>query len=298
MIVNIAQTLDTLKDIQQGKIKEGLGLGIKEIDTYIRFKRQFSVILGHANVGKTQTMLYLMYLYSLKHKIKWLLFSSENQPYSLYRKLIEFSTSLPINKIPEETLQSELIKISQYFKIIDPSELYTYKGLLAEARKIRETYEFDGFLIDPYNSLVTDVNAAKLGKHEYDYLATTEMLQFCNENNCAIWLNTHANTEALRRTHAASHEYAGHPIPPMASDVEGGGKFVNRVTDAFAVIHRYTQHETDWMYSHIHVRKIKDIDTGGKPTTLDNPIKLKSLRNNVGYEIDGKNLVQTIKATL
>jgi replicative DNA helicase len=298
MIVNIAQTLDTLKDIQQGKIKEGLGLGIKEIDTYIRFKRQFSVILGHANVGKTQTMLYLMYLYSLKHKIKWLLFSSENQPYSLYRKLIEFSTSLPINKIPEETLQSELIKISQYFKIIDPSELYTYKGLLAEARKIRETYEFDGFLIDPYNSLVTDVNAAKLGKHEYDYLATTEMLQFCNENNCAIWLNTHANTEALRRTHAASHEYAGHPIPPMASDVEGGGKFVNRVTDAFAVIHRYTQHETDWMYSHIHVRKVKDIDTGGKPTTLDNPIKLKSLRNNVGYEIDGKNLVQTIKATL
>jgi replicative DNA helicase len=298
MIVNIAQTLDTLKDIQQGKIKEGLGLGIKEIDTYIRFKRQFSVILGHANVGKTQTMLYLMYLYSLKHKIKWLLFSSENQPYSLYRKLIEFSTSLPINKIPEETLQSELIKISQYFKIIDPSELYTYKGLLAEARKIRDTYEFDGFLIDPYNSLVTDVNAAKLGKHEYDYLATTEMLQFCNENNCAIWLNTHANTEALRRTHAASHEYAGHPIPPMASDVEGGGKFVNRVTDAFAVIHRYTQHETDWMYSHIHVRKIKDIDTGGKPTTLDNPIKIKSLRNNVGYEIDGKNLVQTIKATL
>jgi hypothetical protein len=52
------------------------------------------------------------------------------------------------------------------------------------------------------------------------------------------------------------------------------------------------------MYSHIHVRKIKDIDTGGKPTTLDNPIKIKSLRNNVGYEIDGKNLVQTIKATL
>ena len=298
MIVNIAKTLDILKDIQQGKIKEGLGLGIKEIDTYIRFKRQFSVILGHANVGKTQTMLYLMYLYSLKHSIRWLIFSSENQPYSLYRKLIEFSTSLPINKIPEKTLQSELIKVAQYFKIIDPSELYTYKGLLAEARKIRETYEFDGFLIDPYNSLVTDVIAAKLGKHEYDYLATTEMLQFCNENNCAIWLNTHANTEALRKTHAASHEYAGHPIPPMASDVEGGGKFVNRVTDAFMVVHRYTQHETDWMYSHIHVRKIKDIDTGGKPTTLDNPIKLKSLRNNVGYEIDGKNLVQTIKATL
>jgi replicative DNA helicase len=298
MIVNIAKTLETLKDIQQGKIQEGLSLGIKEIDTYIRFKpKDFNLILGHANVGKTQTVLYLMFLYSLKHKIKWLIFSSENQPYGLYRKLIEFSTSLPLNKIPESTLQSQLVKIAQYFQIIDPSELYTYKGLLAEAKRIKEKYDFQGFMIDPYNSLVTDANAAKLGKHEYDYLAATEMRQFCSDENCSIWLNAHANTEALRKTHGASHEYAGHPIPPMASDIEGGGKWQNR-SDSFCVIHRYTMHETDWMYSHIHVRKIKDIDTGGKPTTLDNPIKLKSLRNNVGYEIDGKNLVQTIKAQL
>jgi hypothetical protein len=297
MIVNIAKTLDTLKDIQQGKIKEGLGLGIKEIDTYYRFKKDFTVILGHANVGKTQTMLYLMFLYYLKHQIRWLVFSSENKPHSLYRKLLEFDTGLPINKIPENELQSRLIRLAQSFKIIDPQDLYTYKGLLAEAKEIRKDYEFDGFLIDPYNSLVTDVTAAKLGKHEYDYLATTELRQFGIENDCAIWLNTHANTEALRKQHAAAHEYAGHPMPPFASDVEGGGKFINR-SDSFLTIHRYTQHSTDWMYSHIHVRKIKDIDTGGKPTTLDEPIKLKSLKNNVGYEIDGTNLVQTIKSTL
>jgi hypothetical protein len=103
------------------------------------------------------------------------------------------------------------------FQIIDPSDLYTYKTLLEEAKKIKETFDFDGFLIDPYNSLVTDVNAAKLGKHEYDYLATTEFRQFCSENNCALWLNTHANTEALRKTHASTHPYAGHPIPPNAS---------------------------------------------------------------------------------
>ena len=106
MIVNIAKTLDTLNDIRTGKIKEGLKLVIEEFDTYFRFKRQFSVILGHSNVGKTQTMLYLMFLYTLKHKIKWLLFSSENQPYELYKKLIEFDTGLPINKIPESELRN------------------------------------------------------------------------------------------------------------------------------------------------------------------------------------------------
>ena len=295
MIVDIKKTLETLNQVRTGEYKEGLKLGIDELDKHFRFKRQFSVILGHANVGKTQTMLYLMFLYYLKHDIKWLLFSSENQPYQLYKKLLEFDTGLPINKIPEDQMRTRLIKISQNFKVIDSSELFTYKTLLAEARRVKDSWDYDGFLIDPYNSLVTDVSSAKLGKHEYDYLATTEMLQFCNENDCAIWLNTHANTEALRKKHGASHEYADHPIPPMASDVEGGGKFVNRVTDAFLTIHRYTQHPTDWMYSHIHVRKIKDVDSGGMPTFMDEPIKLRSVKNNVGYEIDGKNLVQLIK---
>lgn len=295
MLVDIKKTLETLKQIKNGEYKEGLKLGIDELDKHFRFKRQFSVVLGHSNVGKTQTMLYLMFLYHLRHDVKWLVFSSENKPSQIYRKLIEFDTGLPLNKIPEAELQTRLIRISQAFQIIDPNELFTYKTLLNEAKRIKDKFEFDGFLIDPYNSLVTDVNAAKLGKHEYDYLATTEMLHFCNEHDCAIWLNTHANTEALRRKHPASHEYAEHPVPPMASDVEGGGKFVNRVTDFFMVIHRYTQHPTDWMYSHIHVRKIKDIDSGGMPTFLDEPIKMKSLINNVGYEIDGKNLVQLIK---
>jgi replicative DNA helicase len=295
MIVSIKEILNTLNQVRTGEYKEGLKTGIDELDKHFRFKRQFSVILGHSNVGKTQTMLYLMFLYTLRHNIKWLIFSSENQPYQIFKKLLEFDTGLPINRIPEKEMTSRMVRLAQYFNIIDPNELYTYKTLLSEAKRIKEKFDYDGFLIDPYNSLVTDVSAAKLGKHEYDYLATTEMLHFCNENNCAIWLNTHANTEALRRKHGASHEYADHPMPPMASDVEGGGKFVNRVTDAFFCIHRYTQHPTDWMYTHIHVRKIKDVDSGGMPTFLDEPIRLKSLKNNVGYEIDGRNLVQLIK---
>jgi hypothetical protein len=76
----------------------------------------------------------------------------------------------------------------------------------------------------------------------------------------------------------------------MASDVEGGGKFVNRADD-FLVIHRYISHRTDWMYSNLHIRKVKDIDTGGRPTPLEEPIYLKSIINNVGFEIGGKSLI-------
>ena len=64
------------------------------------------------------------------------------------------------------------------------------------------------------------------------------------------------------------------------------------------MIHRYLAHPTDWMYSHLHIKKIKDIDTGGKPTPLDEGIQLRSVPNNVGYSIDGVNLVQKIKQQL
>ena len=41
----------------------------------------------------------------------------------------------------------------------------------------------------------------------------------------------------------------------------------------------------------IHVRKCKDIDTGGRPTPLEEPIYLKSMINNVGYQIGGHSLI-------
>ena len=40
--------------------------------------------------GKTTIVLYLMLAYSIKHKIKWLVFSSENEAYSIIRKLVEY----------------------------------------------------------------------------------------------------------------------------------------------------------------------------------------------------------------
>ena len=86
----------------------------------------------------------------------------------------------------------------------------------------------------------------------------------------------------------------GHPIPPMASDIEGGGKFVNRA-DEMICIHRYTQHETEWVFSHLHVRKVKDMESGGRPTPLENPIRLQSMKGNVGYYVGHKSLINLPK---
>ena len=296
MLINYDDEIDKLIKIRKGKITEGYKLDLPEIDEYFRFKSgNFNLILGHANVGKTTVTLFLMLLYSLKHKIKWLVFSSENDPHTIIKKLVEFLEEKPIHKISDDAFNKRCKFIFEHFKFIETSELYSYVRLIKFAEAVKQAWDYQGFLIDPYNSLIKDRDLLDgLNGHEYDYEATSFMRLFCKKNDISIWLTTHANTNALRIKHPLQHDFAGHPIPPLASDVEGGGKFVNRAGD-FLVIHRYTQHPTEWMNNYIHVRKIKDNDTGGRPTPMEKPIMLKSIINNVGFLVNGK---KTLNLTL
>lgn len=287
----IEDSLSYLERARSGQIKEASKFGHPALDDYIRFKQgNFIVVTGHANVGKTHMILYLMLLHTLKNGTQWLVFSSENEVGSLTRKLLEFKTNMPIKHIETAKFYNELAWVQGHFKFINSDKLYDIFELIDTATEIHKEFPFHGFLIDPYNSLT--INQRRLGKistHEYHYEATSRIRMLCKSINVMVIVNTHPATEALRRTHAKGHAYEMHPMPPMASDVEGGGKFVNRA-DEFFVVHRYTQHETDWIYTDIHCRKIKDIETGGRPTPLDAPIRLESMRNNVGFIIGLHNL--------
>jgi len=296
MLIDFKKNLDILQSIRKGKLKEGLKLDIPQIDEYIRFKpSNFNIVLGHANVGKTTSILYLMLCYSLKHNLKWLIFSTENDSYSLIRKLVEFLDETPINLISESNFKTHTDFINKHFKFIDNNVMYDYKGALEVFKGVLKDFRYDGILLDPYNALAKDNELMKsLGGHEYDYQVCTELRMFCKENKVSIWLNTHANTNALRIVYKQDHIYAGHPMPPMASDVEGGGKFVNRADDFF-VIHRFTLHPLLYTTTMIHVRKVKETETFGRPTSIDNPIQIVALQNNVGFSIDGKSILRTIK---
>lgn len=293
MLAQLKDIQKNILDVKYGRVKEGLKINIPEFDEHIRFKpANFNVIIGHANVGKTTVILYLMCMYTIKHNIKWLIFSSENTSTSVARKILEFARNKAIQQMTDDEIEYGLAWVLQHFKIIDVDKLYTYKDLLKEAKEIHSEWQYDGLLIDPYNSLAKDKELMRnVGSHEYDYQVSSEMRLFCKENNISIWLNTHAVTEALRRVHPKEHEYAGLPVPPNMADVEGGGKWGNRADDVFT-IHRYTQHPTDWMISEIHVRKVKEVETGGRPTSIDAPIKLRMMPNNIGFTYAGINLLQ------
>jgi archaellum biogenesis ATPase FlaH len=299
MIVNSSKIFEKLLDIKHGRVKEGLKIGVPDIDEYLRYKQgNFNLLIGHANVGKTTVILYLFVIWALKHKKRFLIWSSENTPQSIQRKIIEFKMRKPITKAEDAEIKDALEWSDSYFKIIDVEELYTYKELLEEAKDIKDAWDYDAILIDPYNSLIKDKQLYKeVGGHEYDYQVSTEFRLFAKRNNITLFLNAHGVTEALRRMHPKGHEYEGLPMPLNIASVEGGGKWGNRCDDLIC-IHRYTSHPTDWIYSNLLVLKIKEMETGGRCTPFDEPIKLKMEKNNIGFTFMDKDLLDKNKKEL
>ncbi len=299
MIVNSSNIFKKLLDIKHGRVKEGLKIGIPDIDEYLRYKQgNFNLLIGHANVGKTTVILYLFVIWALKHKKRFLIWSSENTPQSIQRKIVEFKMRKPITSAEDAEIEDALKWSDSHFKIIDVEELYTYGELLQEAREIKDAWDYDSILIDPYNSLIKDKQLYKeVGGHEYDYQVSTEFRLFAKKNNITVFLNAHGVTEALRRLHPKGHEYEGLPMPLNMASVEGGGKWGNRCDDLIC-IHRYTSHPTDWVFSNLYILKIKEMETGGRCTPFDEPIKLRMEKNNIGFTFMDKDLLAKQKKEL
>ena len=294
-LVSVDRQIDKLEKIRNGEIKEGLRLGIPEIDEYWRFKfASLNIILGHSSTGKTTTLLYLLLLYAIKYDLKYLIFSAENSASSITKKLVEFRTGLPFNKIEDKKWREEVNWVDKHFKYISNDKIYSAAELLEQAEQIKVNYNYDGLMVDPYNALNKTKELMKAyGSHEYDYAVISDMRLFTLKHKISIFLVTHAVTESLRHKHSAGHKFGGYIAPPSPGSAEGGSKFLNK-SDNFLILHRYTNHPEFWYLTYLAVIKIKEIDSGGRPTPLEQPIELKSISNNVGFSINNKNLLSLI----
>jgi hypothetical protein len=89
----------------------------------------------------------------------------------------------------------------------------------------------------------------------------------------------HAVTEAQRRKGAD-----GLPVAPYAEDTEGGSKHVNR-SDDFLTFHRKVQAQDalDKRTIELHVRKIRETESGGEPTSIDDPVRFQMNHQNSGF---------------
>jgi replicative DNA helicase len=282
-------------DFAEGKIDAGLDTGSKILDEYWRYKANYTIINGHSNVGKTTFALYLMVNSAIRHGWKWIVYSSENRTASIKMKLMSFCANMDVKNMSYANRKRAYEWVSEHFVLISNKQVYSYYDLIVFGEKLLNKDGFNGYFIDPYNSLRIDMSERSgLSTHEYHYEASSEFLTFANNHNIAVWLNMHAVTEAQRRKGAD-----GLPIAPFAEDTEGGGKHVNR-SDDFLTFHRKVQAQDpiDKRTIEFHVRKIRETETGSQPTSLDDPIRFQMNMHNTGF-VDpyGKPLFKSIIET-
>lgn len=270
-----------ITQIRNGTFQMGLSTGIKELDEHWRLKpKSFIINNGLDGVGKSLFMWYVSMLSAILHDWKWIIHAAENKVGGVKQRLIEFNRCKSIKSMSEEELKFAMDFVENHYTFLKSNDLWTYRDLLNIGGDINARKQHNVMLIDPYNSLYFPDNK---DRHEWDYRATSEMRSFIKETGCSVYLNCHPVTEALRRRHPNGHDYAGHPMPPDKADTEGGGKFANRADD-FMTTHRYVYHLEQWMFTHIYIRKIKEEETGGHPTSMDSPVKIRRIEGGYGFQ--------------
>lgn len=273
---------------RNGSFEMGSSTGIEEFDKYFRFKNGNLVIVnGIDNVGKSTVIWYMSMLAGMYNDWDWLIFSSENGVGSVVRKLIEFYWCEPLATMNEIKYKQAKKWVESKFDFIKVGKsLYNYKDLLNMAEIALRRKKYKGMMIDPYNSLKLDIPAkSKQQGYEYHYEAASVMQLFGKQNDLSIYLNCHVGTSGAR-----NKDSNGFTLAPQKEDTEMGVMFANKADD-FLTVHRITQHEHEWMMTEIHVRKIKETETGGRVTPKHKPFKMKMVNGLSGFEYFGYNPV-------
>lgn len=273
-----------LNSVRDGTLIQGLTTGIPSLDEYFVFKEGNMVMTnGHDNAGKSVVVWYLAMLSAMYHGWNWIIFASENTIGGFMRKMIQFYWGKPLHgKYAMNDSEYQIAKafVEKHFSMIKAEEdMYNYKDIINMVKKAHKVKKYNCVMIDPYNGLKIDLSGfSKLSTHEFHYEALSDLKLFGKKYNIGVWVNHHAVTAALR----AKDGEKKYPVAPQKADTEGGGKVGNK-TDDFITIHRITQHPTEWMVTELHVRKIKDTETGGRVTPIDSPVKLEMYRNGCAF---------------
>jgi hypothetical protein len=279
MIESKDTSLEYINAVINNRLKKGLRIDCLLDDYFVYKDKSFNIFLGLDNVGKTNwTMWYITCLVKI-HKKKFIIWSGENGSGQLMRDMLQFWTGEYLRNI---TNLSQLHKhITKYVTFVDNSKVYDHRTLL----KIFADTDADACVIDPYTGLNHDRKISSQFDRNYNFC--NDVRQFCNISGKTLFMSIHPQTEAARRVYDNGNPLSGHIQPPRKADCEGGQVFPNRC-DNLICIHRYVSHKELYDLTMIHVYKVKDKETGGRPTNIGEPLGF-DFNNGLGFTIGGKN---------
>ena len=133
-----------IEDYARGDIESGLTTGNEDFDKYFVYKKEFVVINGHSNVGKTTVALYLIANSTVRHKWKWVIYSSENKTASVKKLLMEFRHNKKVNDMTHLERKAAYKWVLDHFVVISNRDLLSYSEILIYTERVMANTEIDG----------------------------------------------------------------------------------------------------------------------------------------------------------
>lgn len=254
-VLSKEQILDSGLSLYNSGLPTGLGIGLTEVDDYIRWETgRLSVITGVPNLGKSEFLDFMNVRMNLQHGWKTLYFSPENYPVNYHlQKLVSKIAGKAFDKkeLSEKELVNTLNHIANNFFFLDYENVRTLDDILGSAEQLKQQEGIKVLVIDPYNRLEHQ-RPARLNETEYISHFLDTLTNFAKRHNILIHLVAHPRKMQMKD---------GAFEVPNYYDINGSANFANKA-DYCLTVHRSKEvNQTE-----IHIEKVKFKNLGCQGT--------------------------------
>jgi hypothetical protein len=271
----LAKNSDDTKITEQrkGLIRMGVPFGYKELDKHFVYKQgNFVSFNGFPGVGKTTTILWLLFLLAKLYDLKILVYTAENETEDMRVDLIEYYAGFKIDLMTDALFEKSHAWVMEHFDFLDNTRNYTASEFLELIEN--NTVHYDIIFADPYSAFIVGS-----GDWNYHVDIKNRINTWKKRTKISIWISHHCTVGAAR----TKDKKTGFSMPPMIADSENGAMWWAG-SDDWITIHRNSHDPDNWMWSELHVRKIKRNKTGGRVTELDSPVMLRLMPGGMEYQ--------------
>ena len=266
-----------IKLAEMNLIPQGLDIGSHKFDEHFRWKEEtINGFFGIDNIGKTTAYIFLNSCMAKRHGKKSLLILKENKARIFRYKIMEMYAGNPLYRCSERLKKEAKEFAYDHFDIFDdiPASRLRTENFIDRVDKLLDRENYFRMFIDPYNG----IQHVQLPESNYAFLDS--LREMAKTYRLGIDISMHISTDKARNhvhkkgdtTHLLFEHSDIAPMPlenqlkiPRRNFVEGGQPIANKLDDII-VFHRYTKHRELRNYTFINVGKIKEEETGGKPT--------------------------------
>lgn len=224
------------------------------LDEHYRVKkRQWTVVTGIPSHGKSTWLDNLMVRLAQKHSWKFLVCSPENQPIQRHiESLVEIHSGkkfdhpdhmdrFPDRAISGEELMESTAFVDDHFRFICPEETdFHIEYILELAHQIKhdeiDPFDFDGFVLDPYNELEHKRPNA-MSETEYISYILSKFRRFARNEDCHSWMVAHPAKLTPLQTAKGEEDLKALKLYQMPSlyDIAGSAHWRNKADNGVVV---------------------------------------------------------------